>query len=76
MPMLPPQTEEQKRKSESLRELIAKAQVKFDALSYEEQQAHREAQRRSWVVGETMLENPDMTREEAEALYESAILHR
>lgn len=31
------------------------------------------AQRRSWVIGETMLERPEMTREQAVALYESII---
>lgn len=31
----------------------------------------REAQRRSWVIGEMLLEHPDMTREYAEQLYES-----
>lgn len=76
MPMLPPQTEEQKRRSAELQKAVAEAQARFDAMTYEEQQAHRGAQRRSWCVGETMLANPDMTREEAEALYERAILHR
>lgn len=28
------------------------------------------AQRKSWVVGETMLQHPDMTRDEAVKLYE------
>ena len=27
------------------------------------------AQRKSWVIGEMMLENLDMTREQAEAVY-------
>lgn len=27
------------------------------------------AQRKSWVIGEMMLEHPDMTREQAEAIY-------
>lgn len=31
----------------------------------------REAQRKSWVIGEMMIENPNMTREEAEKLYNS-----
>lgn len=33
----------------------------------------REAQRKSWVVGETMLEHPSMTREQAEAIVSYAI---
>jgi hypothetical protein len=31
------------------------------------------AQRKSWVVGELMLEHPDVTRDEAEAIYERAV---
>lgn len=30
----------------------------------------REAQRRSWVIGEMLLEHEDMSREEAERLYD------
>lgn len=52
-----------------LMELIKWAQEKFDALSPEEQRAHREAQRKSWAIGEMMLEHPDLTREQAEELY-------
>lgn len=33
---------------------------------------HREAQRKSWVIGELMLEHPGMTYEEAEQLYNGA----
>ena len=29
-----------------------------------------DAQRKSWVIGEMMLEHPEMTREEAEAIWE------
>lgn len=32
------------------------------------------AQRRSWVVGEMMLEHPEMTREEADAIYNRVII--
>ena len=52
-----------------LLELIKRAQEKFDALSPEEQRAHRKAQRKSYVIGEMMLEHPEMTREQAEELY-------
>lgn len=31
-----------------------------------------EAQRRSWVIGEIMLDDPSLTRDEAEALYDRA----
>ena len=33
----------------------------------------KDAQRKSWVVGEMMLEHPEMTREYAEALYKKVI---
>lgn len=29
-----------------------------------------EAQRKSWVIGEMLLEHPEMTREEVEAIYD------
>ena len=32
----------------------------------------QEAQRQSWVIGEMMLEHPEMTRERALALYREA----
>ena len=32
----------------------------------------RDAQRRSWVRGELMLEHPEMTREEADAIMDRA----
>lgn len=32
----------------------------------------RDAQRKSWVIGELMLAHPEMTRAEAEAIYERA----
>jgi hypothetical protein len=30
------------------------------------------AQRKSWVIGEMMIEHPEMTREEAERIYNDA----
>jgi hypothetical protein len=44
----------------------------FKAMSPEKQREMLRAQRKSWVIGELMLEHPDMTREEAEKLYERA----
>jgi hypothetical protein len=51
-------------------ELLRKAQVAFDAMTPEQQREHRLAQRKSWVIGETMLSHPEMSRAEAEALYD------
>lgn len=54
-----------------LAQLVKDAMARFNALSPEQQREHRRAQRKSWVVGETMLEHPEMSREEAERLYDS-----
>lgn len=54
-----------------LDQLVKDAMAKFNALSPEQQREHRRAQRKSWVVGETMIEHPEMTREHAERLYDS-----
>lgn len=53
-----------------LTEAIKRAVAAFEAMTPEQQREHRKAQRRSWVVGETMLANPEMSREQAEALYD------
>ncbi len=50
--------------------LVAEAVARFNAMPPAEQRKMREAQRESWVVGEMMLEHPEMTREEALRLYE------
>ena len=33
----------------------------------------RDAQRKSWVIGNLMLDHPDMTRDEAVAIYDRVI---
>lgn len=33
--------------------------------------AEREAQRRSWVIGEMLLDHPNMPREEVERIYDN-----
>lgn len=50
--------------SPKLDALLAQANAAFDALSPEEQQAHRRAQRISWVWGELRLSGYDVTEEE------------
>lgn len=49
--------------------LIREAVAKVNAMTPEECGAMHEAQRKSWVIGEMMLEHPGMTREEAERIY-------
>lgn len=58
-----------------LKELLRKSAEAVKNMTPVERRKMYEAQRRSWCVGETMLENPDMSREEAEALYERATHH-
>ena len=50
--------------------LIKESLALFGALDRDEQSEHRRAQHKSWVIGEIMLAHPEMTREEAERLYE------
>lgn len=49
---------------------IKKAVAAFHKLSHAEQAAVREAQRKSWVVGELLLQHPEMTYEEAVTIYD------
>ena len=53
--------------------LLAKAKAQYEAMTPTEQKAMREAQRRSWVTGELMLEHDDMTKEQANKLYDDAL---
>lgn len=56
-------------KRERLKQLVQAAKERFDALSPEEQAAHREAQRQSWVRGElAMGREPPPAAPEAPAL--------
>lgn len=52
-----------------LTELVRRANEAFERLSPEQKREHREAQRKSWVIGELMLAHPEMTREYAERIY-------
>ena len=55
--------------TETFAALLKKALADFAALTPEQKRAHCRAQRRSWIVGEMMLEHPEMTREEAERIF-------
>lgn len=50
------------------------AQKRYVSLSPEQRRKHDEAQQKSWVIGEMMLAHPNMTRVEAEKLYEQVVL--
>ncbi len=51
-----------------LGELMSRAKAAFEALTPEEQAAHRREQRISWVYGEAGLRNHPITREQAAAI--------
>ena len=55
---------------ETLQNAVQKAAEWFNSLTPEQQREHRQAQRKSWVKGETMLECPDMTEAEFERLWD------
>lgn len=55
-----------------LTEAIKRSVEWFDALPPDKKREHLAAQRKSWVIGEMMLEHPEMTREEAEGHWEKA----
>lgn len=55
-----------------LEKLKTEAVAKFNAMTPAEQQRHRALQVKSWVIGEMMLDNPSMTRDQAEQLYEKS----
>lgn len=54
----------------SLETLIRESVARFAALPPERQKEIRNAQRKSWVIGEMLLEHPEMTREEAERVWD------
>jgi hypothetical protein len=59
-----------------LTELLRKSKEIVDAMTPEQRREMHIAQRKSWVIGEMMLEHLEMTREEAEAIYERVISHQ
>ena len=50
--------------------LIKESCAKFDALTPEQKREHRRAQRKSWVIGNMLLDHPEMTREYAEKIWD------
>lgn len=53
-----------------LMDAIKRAITAFEALTPKQKREHRRLQRKSWVIGEMMLQYPEMTREHAEALFD------
>ncbi|MDE2020536.1 MAG: hypothetical protein KGJ13_09395 [Patescibacteria group bacterium] len=57
-----------------LERLLIAAQARYDAMTPAQKKEMREAQRKSWVISETMLEHPEITQKQAEEIYEKVIL--
>lgn len=53
--------------------LLVEAQKRFDAMTPEQKKEMRAAQQKSWVVGNYMLDHPDVSRKDAEEIYEKVI---
>ena len=62
----------EKRVASGLEKRVADAVARFNALPPDERRRLHEAQKKSWVVGETMLAHPDLSRDAAEHLYDIA----
>lgn len=56
-----------------LEQALIDAQRKWDAMSPEARKEMREAQRKSWVIGNFMLDHPEATREDAEEIYQKVV---
>lgn len=54
-------------------QLLIDAQARFDAMSPEKKREMREAQRKSWVIGNFMLDHPEATRDEVEEIYQKVV---
>lgn len=54
-----------------LAELLRAAAAAYEAMTPARKREMHLAQRKSWVVGEMMLEHPEMTREHAAGIYDS-----
>lgn len=51
---------------------LARAKEAVASMTPEERRLMHAAQRKTWVVGELMLEHPEMTRDEAAAIVDRA----
>jgi hypothetical protein len=56
-----------------LEQMLIEAQRRYDAMSPEQKKAMRDAQRKSWVIGNFMLDHPKATRDEAEEVYQKVV---
>ena len=52
---------------------IERAVAAYNSMTPQQKREMHETQRRSWVIGEMMLEHPDMSREYAEMIYDRVV---
>jgi hypothetical protein len=53
--------------------LLRQAVERFNAMPPHEQKAHWKAQQKSWVVGEMLIEHPELSREYVEQIYDRVV---
>lgn len=53
--------------------MLARAKEAYAAMTPEQKREQMDAQRKSWVIGNMMLDHPEMTREEVEHIYSEVI---
>lgn len=56
-----------------LERLLIESQQRFDAMTPEQKKDMRDAQRKSWVIGNFMLDHPEATRDQAEEVYQKVV---
>lgn len=54
--------------------LLQRAVAAFNALTPEQQREHMQAQRKSWVVGNMLLDHPEMDRAHVERIYDQVVM--
>jgi hypothetical protein len=59
---------------EEIEQLLCEAQKVWDRMTPAQRKEMRDAQRKSFVIGEMLLEHPDMSRVYAEEIYEKVVL--
>lgn len=59
--------------TETFQELVDKAMAAWNLLPDDEKRRQAKAQRRSWAIGEFMLEHPEVSREDAENFIDQII---
>lgn len=59
--------------SQELTTAIERAVATYNSMTPQQKREMHEAQRRSWVIGNMMLDHPEMSREHAENIYDRVV---